>query len=253
MDMKKDVGTKEYWIKNDLNRNMHVRVITPDNYNKNTMHVVFHEHGRSGSMGYPHNQVVAEAYLEKSYRVIMLDATNSQNNQSEGTLEEFTVPRHGLDLVNTINWAKNENLCKKHFAFAAHSFGGFSAFDIVGSELVEGATHIFAYAPVTDGPKQIQARYDYTPTVVEKWKKQGYIVEPSDEEEDQARLTWKQFQQWQKHSIFPVVDNIKIPVALVAGERDPCVPKNHVLAMEDALPNCIDFTVIKGASHDFKG
>ena len=250
------IRQQDLTIQNTHRQDMHIRVLTPDDFNKSRMRVMFHEHGRSGCMDDQHHKAVIKAYLEAGYRVIALDAGNSQNNPSYGALEDFTIEQHTADLIATIDWARKKGLCRTHFALAAHSMGGFSALQIA-SKLRNSVSHVFAYAPVTDGPKHVQARYDNTPEIVKQWHDNGFIIEPPDETspkrktQPQPKLSWKQFQGWQKHSLFPVARNIGAPVMLVAGEKDLWVPPSYMQAFADALPDCRGVRIISKASHGF--
>lgn len=234
-------------ILNRIGKKMHLRIYEPDEDTPDVK-FAFHIHGRSGTMDYEHNQAAINVLRLEGYRVIAIDATNSQNNPSDGCLENFTIPEHTSDLEDAIKWAQASKQCSNKFLLAGHSMGGFSVLSVAAAaEFRDQVSGVIGYAPVTDGKKQISQRLHLkNRDDLAKVIQQGYLSE------DSKRLMFEKIMEWADSSIFPKIDQIKAPVALIAGGRDLWVPEDHVKAAVEALPNCVHFQTVSGANHSFK-
>ncbi len=229
---------------------MYLRVSEPGE-DKPVTGVVFTQHGRAGSMNSPHELAVANAYREAGYRVISLDATNSQNNNSDGPLEDFTMRQHITDLADAIEWAKRYGLIVHKFSLAGHSMGGFSALYLAATKYRDEVEHVLAYAPFTDGTKQIEARKLYQPDILANMRVTGFYNELSDNGKVMGRLTIESLMEWEEHSLYPVMNRLTMPVHVITGSEDTVTPLNHVGPFATKLPHCKGIDVIPGAGHDF--
>jgi pimeloyl-ACP methyl ester carboxylesterase len=239
------------FIENSAGQKMHMRITTPEGW-ENRMRCAFIQHGRSGSIDYPHNKVLERAYLDRGYCTIMIDSTNSQNNISSGRLEDFTIPRHVGDMSDAISWSQAFGICPAEFALAGHSMGAYSALDLASGSFRDDPKllHALGAAPVTSGLLQVQTRERNFPDLYKDWQDKGYMVEPSDDGTIQATLSWESFQGWRGAQA--PLENINVPVALIGGEKDTWVPARDIEAAAQRTPKAA-VTYARDATHTFAG
>ncbi|MBL4805410.1 MAG: hypothetical protein JKY71_11145 [Alphaproteobacteria bacterium] len=244
--------SEDVFIPNTKGLPMHLRITTPHGWENGRMRSAFIQHGRSGSIDYPHNKVLESAYLDRGYRTVMINSTNSQNNLSAGVLEDFTIPRHVRDMHDAVMWGQSTGITPNAFALAGHSMGAYSALDLAADEFRdnENLLHVLGAAPVTDGERQVEARKRNHPDAYKDWQTKGYMVEPSDDGVIEATLSWESFQACRNSKID--LGQIHVPVALIAGEHDTWVPLDDVNAAAQQIPRAA-VSIAKDATHTFAG
>lgn len=112
---------KTIFITNRKGLKMAIRL----NINDKNTKLVFLEHGLGARKEYPHMQVLEDVFSKFGYNVVNIDATNSIN-ESESSEEGITTTGHYEDLVDAINWAKNQAFYNEPFALAGQSLGAIS-------------------------------------------------------------------------------------------------------------------------------
>lgn len=249
--MEKLLFCENLFIENSAGQPMHLRITTPEGW-EDKMRCAFIQHGRSGSIDYPHNKVLERAYLDRGYCTIMIDSTNSQNNHSAGRLEDFTIPRHATDMADAVHWAQVNAICPAGFALAGHSMGAYSALDLATDHFKDDPKllHVLGAAPVSNGEAQVETRKRNFPQLYKDWQDKGFMVEPSDDGTIQATLSWESFQGWRNSQAH--LENIGVPVALIGGEKDTWVPPQDIMAAARRIPKAAT-TCVKDATHTFAG
>jgi pimeloyl-ACP methyl ester carboxylesterase len=240
---------KNFSIKNIKGLNIEGNVLTP----KNPIGLSFTLHGLGGFKDQLHIQALVKALIENNYIVVNFDATNSIG-ESEGKYEDATMQNHYEDLVDVINWAKNQEWYIEPFIIVGHSLGGFAVAKYA-EEFPNEVKAVFPYAAVYSGKDSFEASEKFKPEEIKEWKETGWTHRTSTSKPGtKMKLPWSHMEERLKHDLKLKVNKITMPVLFVVGENDTSCPPYQQKAFCDLLPDKTkkEIYVIKGAPHTFK-
>src|SRR3989339_1491039 len=135
----------KFEIKNRIGLKIVGEVLRPEN----PIGLSFVMHGLSGYKEEFHIDLIANILFENNYIVINFDATNSRG-ESGGKYEDATFQKHYDDLVDVINWSKNQDWYVEPFILAGQSMGGF-AVTKYAEEFPGEVKGLFPYAAAFSG------------------------------------------------------------------------------------------------------
>ena len=231
--------TKTIFIKNRKGLKMALRL----NINDRNTNLVFLEHGLSSRKEYPHMQVLEDVFSEFGYNVINIDATNSLN-ESESSEEGITTTGHYEDLVDAIEWAKQQPFYKEPFALAGQSLGAISVVRYAGQYpdkvnlLIPCAFPYYNYIE--------EELNDFAKEVI----KNGYCDKISKSTGKVLRLKSAYVEDMKKLDITPQIHMIKADTHVIVGSKDN---KKHLKNSKHLyqMLNCKkEFHLLEGIPHD---
>lgn len=211
--------------------------------------LVFIAHGLSGRHDQPNIRKYVEAFLENDFVVVSYDATCSLG-QSDGKLENATLTGYYEDFEDVIAWAGSQAWYEEPFVVAGHSLGG--ACDLLFA--YKYPKKIRALAPTSAFlSAEISLRAAYSAQELEKWEKDGYIVEESKSRQGLLkRLNWALVEDWRKYNLLTNAHLITAPILLIVGEDDvPTPPSSQKDLYNKVSSSQKELHVIKGSEHTF--
>ncbi|HAE36691.1 MAG: hypothetical protein UR85_C0008G0030 [Candidatus Nomurabacteria bacterium GW2011_GWF2_35_66] len=220
---------------------------------ENSVGLSFVMHGLSGYKEELHIKLLADTLFENNYIVVNFDATNSRG-ESEGKYEDATFQKHYDDLVDVINWSKNQDWYVEPFILAGQSMGGF-AVTKYAEEFPGEVKGLFPYAAAFSGKDSFETYSKLKPKELKDWKETGWIYRTSKSRTDfELRLPWSHMEERLKHDLKPMAHKITMPVLFVVGEDDISCPPSDQKKFYDLLPKDTikEFHIVKGAGHVFR-
>jgi len=216
---------------------------------KNQKGLAFVMHGLGGFKEQPHVQTFSDAFREKGYSVIRFDTTNTIG-ESDGKYEDATTTNYYEDLDDVINWAKKQNWYQEPFCLAGHSLGG-----ICTALYAENhPNEVKALAPISTvvSGKLSTETEEYKNEMIQ-WKRTGWLIKDSGSKSGVVKkLKWSHMEDRLKYNLLTKVDELKMPVLLIVGEKDNTTPFEHQKILFDKLPGKKELHIINGAEHTFK-
>lgn len=210
------------------------------------------QHGYSGFKEQIHIETIQNIFLKHGFITFNFDATNSFN-ESDGDFEEATLGLHYEDFKDAVEWVKQQEWFKRPLALTGHSMGGYAVARY--AEDHPGDVDLIApIAPLVSGELGFEAKERAQPGILEIWKKQGYIDDPSTSAPSGfKRKPWKSMEERLNHDLLPKASRISVPTLIVVGSEDTSCPPDHVQQLFDALTvEDKEFKVIEGAPHTYK-
>lgn len=234
-------------IKIQNRKNMSLAVWVENDRGKNGL--VFIAHGLSGRHDQANIRTYAEAFLENDFVVVSYDATCSLG-QSDGNLENATLTGYYEDFEDVIEWAGSQLWYEEPFVVAGHSLGG--ACNLLFA--YKNPAKIRALAPTSAFLSgKLSLREAYSAQEIEKWEKDGYILEKSKSRPGIIKkLNWTLAVDWKKYNLLTNAHLIKAPILLIVGENDtPTPPSSQMKLLENVSSSQKELHVIKGSEHTF--
>ena len=198
-------------------------------------------HGRNGAARAPHMQKLIDAYRARGYIVVSPDCCASAWNDSAGNEADFLLENHVRDVRRTVDWAVANadalGWTSSHLALCGHSMGAYAVARLAADEYAGRVAHLLLVSPFTSGIRQIEAREKYHPDGIANLKR------------DVPRA----LDEWPRHDIFPVIDRLKLPLAVFAGAKDIVAPPENVAELTERLPTPPFYRILPEASHCLEG
>ena len=219
---------------------------------KKSIGLAFVLHGLGGFRQQNHIQTIAKTFFENNYTVVNFDATNSIG-ESGGKYENATMQNHYEDLVDIVNWSKNQEWYQEPFALAGHSLGGFAVAKYA-EEYPKEVKAVFPYAAVFSGKDSFdvhQNRFDVEE--FKQWKETGWKIKISNSKPGvEMRLPWSHMEERLKHDLKPNASKLTMPVLFVVGEKDESCRPQHQNIFYDLVPGLKELHIVSEAPHTFK-
>ena len=234
---------KEQKIKNRNNKNIVVAVEKV----KDQKGLAFVMHGLSGSKEQEQIKTFAKVFADNNYTVITIDARNTFS-ESEGSFEDASITSYYEDLEDVISWASKQAFYQEPFVLAGHSVGGTS----ISLFAKKHPTKIKGLAPISIVISGKHIFKTWGKERMDKWKKTGWDIETSISRPGLIKkLKYNFVEDARQYDLINKADDFKMPVLLIAGDKDNCTPLAHQKLFFNKLPNK-ELHIIKGASHTFK-
>ena len=215
--------------------------------------LVFIEHGSGGHKGQVSIVATVDTFYKNNYIVINFDATNSIG-ESEGKYEDATMQLHYEDLVDIIEWSKNQSWYKEPFILSGSSLGGYSVIQYA-EEYPDLIRAVVAMAPVISGKLFFETCEKFNPEMLKDWKETGWHERESVSKPGLVkRLPWSYIEEQLNHDLTPDASRLIMPVLIVVGGNDNTCPLSTQEILFNLLPKNKDneLIIIKGAPHTFK-
>ncbi|MBS1182640.1 MAG: acetoin dehydrogenase subunit dihydrolipoyllysine-residue acetyltransferase [Proteobacteria bacterium] len=203
--------------------------------------LVITAHGRNGAARAPHMLKLIDAYRQRDYVVLSPDCCASAWNDSAGTEADFLLENHVRDVRRTADWAVANageiGWSGGHLALSGHSMGAYAAARLATGDYAGRISHLLLVSPFTSGVRQIEAREKYHPDGIANLRR------------DVPRA----LDEWPRHDIFTVIDQLTLPIAVFAGGLDIVAPPENVREFVDRLPVPPHYRLLPEASHCLEG
>jgi len=216
--------------------------------NENQKGLVFIMHGLGGFKEQRHIRSFAEAFFEKGFTVITFDTANALG-ESGGKIEKACTTSYYEDLEDIINWSKKQNWHQEPFMLVGSSAGGICV-GLYAESFPEKVKALALISANVSGKLLWQA----TPKeILNKWKKTGWWIQESDSKPGVfKKLSWANMEDALKYNLLNKVENLTMPVLMIAGEKDVVTSKEHQKILFDKIPGPKEFHIIKSAAHTFR-
>lgn len=201
--------------------------------------------GKLDSKDYPHLIDLAERFAQIGYTAVRMDPTGTW--ESDGTDDDFTTTQYLLDVKAIIDHML-QHRAYDQIIIAGHSMGGYiSLLATTMDERITGAIAIMSpYALNRPGNTE----------KLEEWEQVGFRVSkrdiPNSNEFRFYKLPYAHAKDRLQYNILERKDGIKVPVLLVAGEKDDKVKANDVKKLCDELNTRKEYLEIEGVGHDYR-
>lgn len=217
------------------------RIVLLVEENKNPKGLVFVMHHLGGHKFSANIAAYAEAFWEKKFTVVRIDATNSFG-ESEGNFADATITNYFEDLEDVILWAKDQSWYQEPFWLCGHSLGGTSS-ALYAQKYPEKVRALAPIATVVSG--RLSSEVDKYKNL-EEMKARGWI-----EERNGIKLNYSHMEDRFKYDLLSGAKKLTMPVLMIVGEKDRGTPFKHQKMLYDLLPGKKELHVIKDAPHVF--
>lgn len=208
--------------------------------------LVFVVHGLGGSKEQPVVGLCANTFSSLGYDVVRFDMTNTFG-ESDGSYEKATTTSYYEDLEDIIIWSREQKWFQSLFVLVGHSLGGI----VIGLYAEKFPDQIKALIPISTVVSGILS-VENDPQLMREWKETGWLVsERKSQPGTYKRLPWSHMEDRKKYNLLDGVENLKMPVLLIVGEKDYKTPLEHHKILYEALPGPKELKIIKGADHVF--
>lgn len=203
----------------------------------------FVAHGLKSAADAPHITKIRRAYINRCYIVIAPNICNSNANDSDGTLETFTIRDHIDGVRRTIEWARENadlfNWDARNFVMAGHSMGAYASGYLAAREYGAQCRHLLLVSPTTSGERSLRARSNerINPGAMDIMRRETPLLE----------------QEWPQHDAYRHADGIIMPAAIAVGSIDTLTPPSDIDDFAAALPCCIDKRIVPDEHHCLVG
>jgi alpha/beta superfamily hydrolase len=228
-------------IKIENRKEQNIAVIIEEN--PQATGLAFVMHGLGGFKEQPHVAIMAKSFAEAGYTVVRFDTTNTLG-ESDGDYADATVTNYYQDLEDVVAWAKSQVWYQEPFCLAGHSLGAIC---------VTLFAEKFSKSILGLAPTSIILSQESFVGVVEDWRRDGYIGSRDGYKINNVPLKQggKLFEDdLQKYDVTLNINNLKMPVLLVAGSKDELLKQNEIFY--DKLMTEKELHIIKNAPHTFR-
>lgn len=215
-------------------------ILTTPSGNKNAPIIIlahgFSTHKNSGTYTYFAQEL-------SKYNIATLRFDFYGHGESEGRFENITVSEAVDDILQAINYLKDEGYTK--IGLMGSSFGGIAS--IMAASQTNDLYMLALKSPVSNYLEKEKATK--STEELENWKNQGFRIYESGDGR-QSRLNYTFFEDFKNNDGYQAAPKIKIPALVVHGDQDEIVPYDQSVKTAKLIPNCKLHTVV-GANHRY--
>jgi alpha-beta hydrolase superfamily lysophospholipase len=216
---------------------------------KNQKGLVFLMHGFGSFKEHKLLEKTARIFNEEGFTAIRFDATSSIG-ESEGDIEDGTMTGYLEDLEDVIEWAKLQKWYKEPFSLVGHSLGGYCVV-AYGAANQNKVNNLILFNSVISG-KLFQETEEIKP-ILKEWKENGVREwESLSSPGVKKRQKYIFIEDGLNHDLLKIVDKIKCPVLMIAGEEDKIVPVEYQKMLFDKINSKKQFYIVEDGNHDLK-
>lgn len=210
------------------------------------------QHGYGGTKQEPHIQRLKDAWYDSGFNTLTFDATNSFG-ESDGEYEKAALGLHSEDLVDVIEWAKQQDWFGGIFALTGHSMGGYAVLKYAEDHPGD-IDMIVSLAPVVSGKLSWEAHERYHPEELQGWKESGWLVKERKSRPGTFRRSpWSHMEERLNHDLIPKAEHLTMPILLYVGDQDTSCPPDHIKILYDAIPEGNKKMVVaQGVGHVYR-
>ncbi len=227
-------------IQNRKNQNICVLVEEA----KDNIGIAFVMHGSGGYKEQPHIRAMVKTFLENNYTVISFDTTHAFG-KSYGKYEDSTTTNYYEDLEDVINWAKQQKWYKEPFVLAGHSLGGI-CISLYAQKFPNKVKALFPMSTVVSTKLR-----DLSDEELKNWKEKG-IRQWISRSGKPKKLKWGFMEDREKYDVLKEINNLKMPVLLIVGEKDDVTPPYDQETFYNKLLGKKELHIVKDAPHTFR-
>ena len=193
---------------------------------------------------YPHLVKLADALTAQGYTAIRFDPVGTW--ESDGDISDYTTTQYLANVKNILAYMRNrENYT--HVLLGGHSRGGFVAIFYAAQD------------PKVSAVLGIMPPYNLLRTKREerdrKWKEDGFNISKRDVPgggEKEFRVPYSNMEDAKQYDVLSEVSKLRVPLILVAGEKDNLIPPEEVQKIFDNANEPKKMIVMKGIGHDYR-
>lgn len=203
--------------------------------------------GLGGYKELPYVKAIEQAMLKNNISTLSFDPLNSLG-KSSGNFENATFDSHLESLRIAINIAKSKCPNKK-LIIVGHSV---SAMVVLWySANIGDIDYTISFAPLISGKLYENPKNPDKKREIEKWKEVGYRLKP-DKDGKEHKVLYSFVDSLQKIDLTKEVEKIKVPVLLIANEKDKTTNAGDLELLSKQLNKNSKFVVIPEAPHMLK-
>lgn len=220
---------------------------------ENSTGLAFVQHGLGGYKEQIAIVATVDILLKNNYTVVNFDTTNSVG-ESEGKYEDATMQLHYEDLVDVIDWAKNQSWYQDPFLLSGSSMGGYAVLRYAEDHNLE-VKAVIAKAPVVSGELSFKTNEKFESEKLKEWKVTGWNERKSVSKPGVIKkLPWSHMEERLNHNLVPNASKLNMPILLIVGDMDTSCPPDVQEKLFNVLPKNSnnELKIIKGAPHTFK-
>jgi pimeloyl-ACP methyl ester carboxylesterase len=187
-------------------------------------------HGRNGAPGQAQIAEIANAYLDRGWRVVAPELPNSIANPGSGPPERVTFSGHTQAAAEVWDWLA-QRWPDGRRALAGHSIGAYAIAHLAGAS--PGTHHVLAVSPPLSGKVLLSAREAMGPAAIEAVKAEAPLFYAEMPVADAA----------------PALRQSRAPLAVVTGAEDGLVRLHDARNYFQTAPDARFFAALPNEHH----
>lgn len=198
-------------------------------------------HGFSTSKD-SHTYVRLQEILNK-YKISTFRFDFFGHGESEGKFEDITISEAVDDILNAIEFLKNQGYTK--IGLIGSSFGGIAS--LMAASKTDDLFVLALKSPVSNYEEKEYATK--SKEELEEWKNKGFRYYVSGDGR-KLKLNYTFFEDFKNNNGYEAAKKIKIPTLIVHGDNDESVPIEQSKKTANLIENC-KLEIIEGAGHRY--
>lgn len=200
------------------------------------------------SKDYTHLVKLGEDFSRYGITSIRFDPTGAW--ESEGKIEDYSCSQYLKDLKDVIYYMQGNEEEFVQTILVGHSLGGMIGLIYAGTENdVDAVAGIMPPASQL-APKGIQG-------TLREWREQGVKLSTRDEplgdqKEREFTVPISYIEDAGQYDVLKVIDQINIPLMLIAGELDDKILPEEVRVIYDKADEPKEWVLLRGVGHDYR-
>ena len=231
---------EKIFIKNRDGLNIAIRLSVDSKNDK----LVFLMHGLGARKEYPHMLVMEEVFFQDGYNVVNIDMLDSLN-ESDSSEKGITLTGCYENLIDVIQWAKQQNFYTYPFALAGQSLGACACVLYASNYPQEVNLLVTAAFPWLNG-----LEHPLHMSMAEKIKEKGYFDKVSKSTGRTLRIKSHYIEDMKQYMFEDFVKNIIADTYLIIGTADSEYHIGNNKKLYDLLTCKKELIILDGVPHD---
>ena len=201
--------------------------------------------GYLDSKDYDHLKILAEDLAKEGYTAVRFDPIGTW--ESDGDISDYTTTEYLKDVETVLNYMLKQNDFK-NILIGGHSRGG--KISMLYAAKDKRIKKIIAIMPSS-------VVHMFDDERIKAARETGFSVSKRDLPDDknltrEFSVPISHFLDNKKYTILPVLNKIKAPLIIIAGELDQLEPPKDVKIIFDNANQPKKYILIKGVGHDYR-